>query len=285
MNPRSLSFTVYMFIGLTCQALYGYGDDNANISGEEIMDTTYQPDEEIVGRPPDSHEAMNNRELKPKLTTSEGGERKKRSYEFLMGLVKRNSSGYEVTKNVPEKAEHEAKASEMLLELMIKIAENPQQWTKVHNLLQKIDEDLAKSKELLEKMNVKVEDRVVQTKTEVPVDTKVNWLSQNETETKNVTEAAVVSSEMKPSKNRYQHFSYHRVTGNPMQFNKNPKAYIAVSVIAPKPVQRNSEDDLTLENELKELKPWTHQQNLKNMAQIRSKWIIQSNDRKQLYAP
>lgn len=46
--------------------------------------------------PPDSHEAMNNRELKPKLTI---GNRRKRSYEFLVGLVKRNASVYEVTKN------------------------------------------------------------------------------------------------------------------------------------------------------------------------------------------
>lgn len=40
--------------------------------------------------PPDSHEAMNNRELTGNL-------RQKRSYEFLIGLV-HNNSKYEVTR-------------------------------------------------------------------------------------------------------------------------------------------------------------------------------------------
>lgn len=43
--------------------------------------------------PPDSHEAMNNRPLKPKITSSI---REKRSYEFLIGLLN-NNSRYEVT--------------------------------------------------------------------------------------------------------------------------------------------------------------------------------------------
>lgn len=41
----------------------------------------------------DSHEAMNNREIPPKM-------REKRSYEFLMGLIN-NNSRYEVTKVDP----------------------------------------------------------------------------------------------------------------------------------------------------------------------------------------
>ena len=42
--------------------------------------------------PPDSHEAMNNRELKPIPKPAKVGDgREKRSYEFLMGLVNNNS--------------------------------------------------------------------------------------------------------------------------------------------------------------------------------------------------
>lgn len=81
-----------------------------------------------------------------------------------------------------------------------------------------------------------------------------------------------------------KNFSYHRVTGKPFYLNKNPKAYIAVSVIAPKPVNTirsattaSISDDLTLENELQQLKPWTHEQNLKNMENIRSRWVIQTD--------
>lgn len=76
-----------------------------------------------------------------------------------------------------------------------------------------------------------------------------------------------------------RNFAYHRVTGKPFNTNnksKNPKAYIAVSVIAPKPMAKS--EDVSLENELKELKPWTHKQNLRNMAAIRSRWLIQSDD-------
>lgn len=45
--------------------------------------------------PPDSHEAMNNREINPITKT-----RQKRSYEFLMGLIN-NNSRYQVTRNEP----------------------------------------------------------------------------------------------------------------------------------------------------------------------------------------
>lgn len=89
------------------------------------------------------------------------------------------------------------------------------------------------------------------------------------------------------NKNTYpRNFAYHRVTGKPFNKDKNPKAYIAVSVIAPKPINTRSKvEDVTLENELKELKPWTHRQNLKNMAAIRSRWVIQTDQKKENYAP
>lgn len=90
------------------------------------------------------------------------------------------------------------------------------------------------------------------------------------------------------TKNTYpRNFAYHRVTGKPFNKDKNPKAYIAVSVIAPKPINTRSKmNDVTLENQLKELKPWTHSQNLKNMAAIRSRWVIQTDEeKKENYAP
>lgn len=93
---------------------------------------------------------------------------------------------------------------------------------------------------------------------------------------------------VKNNKGTYpRNFAYHRVTGKPFNKDKNPKAYIAVSVIAPKPINtRSKNDDITLENELKELKPWTHSQNLKNMAAIRSRWVIQSDEeKKENFAP
>lgn len=78
----------------------------------------------------------------------------------------------------------------------------------------------------------------------------------------------------KTNKIAYPHnFSYHRVTGQPYpsNYNKNPKAYIAVSVIAPKPMNpRSQEEDIELENELRQLKPWNHKQNVK--SDLRNRW-------------
>lgn len=97
-------------------------------------------------------------------------------------------------------------------------------------------------------------------------------------------------SETKPGSKTYpRNFAYHRVTGHPLyhtNIDKNPKAYIAVSVIAPKPLHsRPQDEDLILENELRQLKPWTHKQNLKNMAAIRSRWVIESENNKEPVAP
>ncbi|KAJ8963183.1 hypothetical protein NQ318_018648 [Aromia moschata] len=70
-----------------------------------------------------------------------------------------------------------------------------------------------------------------------------------------------------------KNFSYHRVTGKPIYLNKNPTAYIAVSVIAPKQINvRSKDEDVTLERQLHQLKPWTRSQNLENTADVRSRW-------------
>lgn len=62
----------------------------------------------------------------------------------------------------------------------------------------------------------------------------------------------------------HNNFVYHRVTGQPNlpNLNKNPKAYIAVSVIAPKPMDT---ENIELENELRQLKPWTPNHHLLNV--------------------
>lgn len=56
----------------------------------------------------------------------------------------------------------------------------------------------------------------------------------------------------------YRGFEYRVVTDRPLHHHSNgQKAYIAVSLIAPKPIEAD-EDDMVLENELRQLKPWPH---------------------------
>lgn len=291
-----------VFIPLTYQGVAGITNGNVeksdeisktddDLSSTEMgLDAAGRNQSEPEG-PPDSHEAMNNRELKPKLTI---GNRRKRSYEFLVGLVKRNASVYEVTKNgkTTPATDADVKASEVLLELLVKIAANPQQWSRVHALLQKIDNDLIKSKELVDNIKTSPIVRDDVAKTKQLVDDDITSLQQ---ETTKYPWLPATKTNHIPAP--YQkNFAYHRVTGNPLTHapssgsNKNPKAYIAVSVIAPKATHGQIDpaaaeaDDLMLENELKELKPWSHQQNLKNMADIRSRWVIQT-DKEALSSP
>lgn len=272
--------------------------------------------------PPDSHEALHNRELKPKLTVSgSGGGRDKRSYEFLVGLV-RNQSGFEMTRAARKGGEEgnvggkemeldnddgkiDMKAAGDLMEMLVKISSHPKEWKSVHEMLVEIDNDLQKSKRILDqiettKINIstnakkshtpdhRVQQKVPEhnTQTDIkkwPFDENETSASSNQhtldssTKRQNVNNNGVAD----PTKVSYPHnFAYHRVTGKPLYHHTNsnskgPKAYIAVSVIAPKnPTER---DEMNLENELRQLKPWTHQQNLKNMADIRSKWVIQSS--------
>lgn len=57
------------------------------------------------------------------------------------------------------------------------------------------------------------------------------------------------------NRNQHRQFEYRVVTDRPFVHSKTPKAYIAVSVIAPKPMEPQ-EDDFFLESELRQLKPW-----------------------------
>ncbi|KAF5304915.1 hypothetical protein FQR65_LT00799 [Abscondita terminalis] len=249
--------------------------------------------------PPDSHEAMNNRDLSSKQSKSN---REKRSYEFLMGLVNNNSK-FEVTNvDLPtpnDRKKDQISKNQALLELMIKIASDPEQWEKVHRLLQnatkinvpkKDDNELKKMVVILndkkQKPSVTHLDEALKSnrwpdfQSEGKVvykpnndNTKYNWQQEINTE----------------SKTYPRNFAYHRVTGNPLyhsNFDKNPKAYIAVSVIAPKPLHsRSQEEDLILENELRQLKPWTTKQSYDRPGGINPRWIMPTENNKNTNAP
>lgn len=84
----------------------------------------------------------------------------------------------------------------------------------------------------------------------------------------------------KPSLLKEKEFTFHRVTGKPLHYRSNydkttaRNAYVAVSVIGPK-----NKDNL-LEDELRQLKPWNHQDNLNKMENLRKKWFIQPDRQK-----
>lgn len=311
-----------------------------------IANTTSSSSSSSEEGPPDSHEAMHNRELKPKLTVSSAGGRDKRSYQFLVGLVK-NQSRFEMTRARKSDGDDmdgiekdlqdvgrsyadsddkiDMRAAGDLMEMLVKISSHPKEWKSVHEMLVEIDNDLQKSKRILDeidktpsnstapKNNIsanekkshtpehreyinskqKVHDYIHADAEQRQTDMK-KWPPFDETFASNQPQRQtehnleliphsqnVNNNGADPTKVSYPHnFAYHRVTGKPLYHHTNsnskgPKAYIAVSVIAPKnPIER---DEMNLENELRQLKPWTHQQNLRNMADIRSKWVIQSS--------
>ncbi|XP_031327318.1 uncharacterized protein LOC116173859 [Photinus pyralis] len=308
---------------------------------------------------------MNNRDLSSKQSKSY---REKRSYEFLMGLIN-NNSRFEVT-NVDMPAPNDRKKNQIvknqaLLELMIKIAADPEQWEKVHRLLRKIDNDLITSKKLFDSIQNSIEDinnfsSVAQPMTnensskrgnedlersnksaahttdkrqgEIVTNTtndnstielhkmvvilngdkqrptpnkaeealKTNKWPDFETEGKLVYKPNDDLGHQNVDSSRYnwqsggnsgsksypRNFAYHRVTGNPLyhsNLDKNPKAYIAVSVIAPKPLRPALQDDIILENELRQLKPWNSNKGYKTMAAGRSRWIASPENNNSRY--
>lgn len=74
------------------------------------------------------------------------------------------------------------------------------------------------------------------------------------------------------NRNRHRQFEYRVVTDRPFVHSKTPKAYIAVSLIAPKPMHPQ-EDDFLLENELRQLKPWPLQHDYQDVEPLQSRWI------------
>ncbi|XP_022912995.1 uncharacterized protein [Onthophagus taurus] len=347
---RYFAVVCFVFVNIVNRAAYADKED----ASEEIMDDDFSSEIEqnstVDMRPLDSHEAMNNRVYKPRLTPAGlTNNREKRSFEFLLGLVN-NNSRLQVTDTEEDVdaltpvirrskiTSNDIGASELLLELLVKIAAHPDQWEQVHNLLQKIDRDLKTSKKIFNQMQTlkvkqeksKNNDEIKKKKqgfttkqyysestlkltTPIPETTTTNNLYQFETKSiststppnptriksdddqwlysrsDNFQDTSTTKYPWEiPSKSikneKYpRNFAYHRVTGNPSyhtNMDNNPKAYIAVSVIAPKQMEdRRPNDALLLENELRQLKPWTHNQNLKNMASLRSRWVIQSEDK------
>lgn len=84
------------------------------------------------------------------------------------------------------------------------------------------------------------------------------------------------------NRNQHRQFEYRVVTDRPFVHSKTPKAYIAVSLIAPKPMEPQ-EDDFFLENELRQLKPWPMRQEYQEADHIQPRWIKkaqQRNDKK-----
>ncbi|XP_044264543.1 uncharacterized protein LOC123011250 [Tribolium madens] len=268
-------------------------EDTSDEGGRYQESKSSQQNESISAGPPDSHEAMNYRETD--LLT-----RNKRD-----NLLNDDNTDYAKlikTRHLDQDDSSNVTASELLLELMIKIAAHPEQWNKVHNLLGNINNDILMSEKLLENL------QKAKTKPEPDaksVEKKLKEKMINKTENRETGEWTDFQTKMKDKlgflntippdsyhlrNNQYKPipktFAYQRVTGRPMYLQKNPKAYIAVSVIAPKYINSGTKDeDLILEKELRQLKPWTHDQNLKNMASIRSRWVIQREDTKKPVVP
>lgn len=150
---------------------------------------------------------------------------------------------------------------------------------------EKIDQDLVTSKKLVEnlqKANIAIEPIVdkkkIDKKEHPPIDNNTHFSTTNQWPDFQNRDPLLRDANWVPTHKSYppKTFAYHRVTGRPLYLNKNPKAYIAVSVIAQKSTRAKESDDSTLEKELRQLKPWTHSQNLENMANIRSKWGVQN---------
>lgn len=80
------------------------------------------------------------------------------------------------------------------------------------------------------------------------------------------------------NRNPHRQFEYRVVTDRPFVHSKTPKAYIAVSVIAPKPMEPQ-EDDFFLENELRQLKPWPLRQEYQEAEALQPRWIKKAQQR------
>lgn len=281
--------------------------------------------------PLDSHEAMNTRELKARNKRSTEVD-KKAFRNMLLGLVHKKSQdmkagalnsldGEEDADDIGEdQQKFQSDASELLLELMVRIAAHPQQWNEVHELLQRIDTDIVTSQKILSDTSSTMktiteppttESSAPATTTEIDEVQKLIVLLDNEQKysqrkndsrnawpnlgdeefspektatTQNIFSSWVANKSVpKNATSRDFEFAYHRVTGLPLPYRSNydkgrvRNAYVAVSVIAPKTRESLDKQDNLLEEELRQLKPWTHEENLSKMENIRKKWFIRSD--------
>lgn len=183
-------------------------------------------------------------------------------------------------------------------------------------ITEKIDSDILTSKKLLTDLEEEKQEEETSTMppstTEIPspvtettenqtseVQRLIILLDNNQSRTKNNTRkwpnldedpppTEKISTENlypwnKPIKNtlsKEKEFTFHRVTGKPLHYRPNEdkatarNAYVAVSAIG----QDGGGKDALLENELRQLKPWSHQDNLNRMEKLRKKWFLQPPD-------
>ncbi|XP_066257122.1 uncharacterized protein [Euwallacea similis] len=239
-----------------------------------------------ISGPPDSHEAMNNREFNQ-------NNREKRSFEFLVGLINNNSK-YEVIRSDPElsvgkgilrKTEGGSpEATKLLLDLLAKIVTYPEHWNQIHKILTNLDQDISSSQHILhqqrqqQQFNINSpylnselqrksqEGKLYQTRwrQQPSADsTTMKWPTFDDIEDDYPTSSTKPEAHSYSEKSTYQkNFAYHKVTGKPAHLKKNPRAYISVSAVAPKPSE--TEDDYMLETELHQLKPWKNKQHSNN---------------------
>lgn len=276
-----LGFSQWTFAGVavTTEQAYQLNDRNTSSGSNSSIEITQIPLDTSSDPPgpPDSHEAMNNRELKLKL-------RQKRSFEFLVGLINNNSK-YEVVradpgmpsdKRIVQASENQTEATNLLLELLMKIVKYPDRWRRIHQVLKTLDEDLINTQHILRyhqlqeqqnsnsnsdsKRGITVEqdsmdsrylDRIEETRNKWPTFDEYEDSTKSSMDDNYAQKQKAKSNE----KQSYQkNFAYHKVTGKPAHLGKNPIAYVAVSAISPQP--STSEEDFMLETELHQLKPW-----------------------------
>lgn len=97
--------------------------------------------------------------------------------------------------------------------------------------------------------------------------------------TEKTTENLYPWNKKPPSFSKEKEFTFHRVTGKPLHYRSNVdkttarNAYVAVSVIGTK-------NDKVLEDQLHQLKPWNHQDNLNRMETLRKRWFLQPDRQK-----
>ncbi|XP_076267078.1 uncharacterized protein LOC143200523 isoform X2 [Rhynchophorus ferrugineus] len=273
MSCKNLVIVGFLF-GVTGLAMSGViGTTDITYPVNDTSDEITQDQGEQLESPSilDSHEAMNNRELKMKL-------REKRSFEFLVGLINNNSK-YEVLRSDPEAIldggvteieENQTEATKLLLELLMKIVKYPNNWQKIHQMLKNLDDDLISSQHILnyhrhlEKQkpnhNTEYKRRINDRQNHIPQQTtgapmhKWPTFDTNDGTTRGSIENGYTQKSVTEKQAYQKNFAYHKVTGKPAHLKKNPIAYIAVSAISPKP--SDSEEDIMLETELHRLKPW-----------------------------
>ncbi|XP_066154814.1 uncharacterized protein [Euwallacea fornicatus] len=258
---------------------YQLNDTSAEITNASMQ---YQD----ISGPPDSHEAMNNREFNQ-------NNREKRSFEFLVGLINNNSK-YEVIRSDPElsvgkgilrKTEGSSpEATKLLLDLLAKIVTYPEHWNQIHKILTNLDQDISSSQHILyqqqqqqqsdinsphsntELQRKSEEEKLQQTKWRKQSfmdSATMKWPTFDEIEDDYPTSSTKPEAHSYSEKSAYQkNFAYHKVTGKPTHLKKTPTAYISVSAVAPKPSE--TEDDYMLETELHQLKPWKNKQHSNN---------------------